>query len=224
MNKDEKIRQRLLTLDTAALCDASPLVRSLGVGLISTHPTKKMVGQAHVVSCFNDYLAVIKAMTEVQSGNVLVIDCRGQTYAAFGELLTAEAIRLNLSGVVVDGAVRDLAGMKQLDLPVFYRYTNPRAGRAEVIEHSSEHVSICGITVFRGDWVVGDYDGVVIIPKGNIEMIVAVAEEIEHIENKVFDSVLKGESLMKIMKFEEFRLAHEKEIRDKLDFHPSHKK
>lgn len=217
------IRQKFSKLDCASLCDSSPLVLAISPGLIALHPTIPLVGRAFPVMCSNDYLTVIKALSEAKEGDVLVVDGRNQTQAVFGELLAAEASRKGLAGAIIDGAVRDLAGMRSLEFPVYYRFVNPQAGRADVIEPPANVVSICGVTVAKGDWVLGDADGVVVIPDSQIDEILAVAEEIDNVENKVFDSIRKGESLTKIMKFEEFRREHDREIRNRLEFHLSKK-
>lgn len=226
MEKETKdILGRLEKLDCASLCDASPLVRSLIPGiLVPLHPHLKMIGRVYPINCSNDYLTVIKEMSEARAGDVLVIDGRGQTQAIFGELLAAEAKRKGLAGAVVDGAVRDINGMKELDFPVYYRCSNPRAGRAEVVELPTEVVSVCGATAVAGDWIMGDADGVVIIPGSQAETIVLVAEEIQKVETKVFKSIKGGESLIEIIKLEEFRRAHEREIRSNLEYHLSGEK
>jgi regulator of RNase E activity RraA len=217
------IRNRFAKMDCASLCDASPLVLAMSPGLQALHPDIPLVGRAFPVMCSNDYLTVIKALSEAKEGDVLVVDGRNQTHAVFGELLTAEAKRKGLAGAIIDGAVRDLAGMRSLHFPIYYRYVNPQAGRADIIEPPAAVVSICGISVTKGDWVLGDADGIVVIPDAQIDEIISVAEEIEGVENKVFESVTKGESLTKIMKFEEFRREHEREIRNKLEYHLSKK-
>jgi len=221
--RHNNIKERFCRLDCASLCDASPLVLSVSPGLIPLHPNLPMVGRAFPVMCSNDYLTVIKALSEAKEGDVLVVDGRNQTHAVFGELLAAEAKRKGLTGAVIDGAVRDLSGMLSLDFPVYYRFVSPQAGRADIIEPPTSVVSIGGVTVAKGDWVLGDADGVVVIPDAQIDEIMAVAEEIEGVENKVFESIKQGESLTKIMKFEEFRREHEREIRNKLEFHLSKK-
>jgi len=218
-----ELRRRLEKLDCASICDASPLVRALMPGLIPVNPERAMVGVARTVGCTNDYLAVVKALSEAEAGEVLVIDGRGQTHAIFGELLAAEAARRGLAGAIVDGSVRDLAGMRELGFPVYYRAAYPRAGRAEEIEPPTELVSICGVTVMAGDWIVGDADGVVVIPADHVGMVVNVGEEIERVEAKVLASIRKGASLTEIMKFEEFCRDHDREIRTKLDLHLSEK-
>lgn len=218
MNKSfAKIIKRFEALDCAALCDASPLVRAFAPGLKPTHPGLRMVGQAYPICCTNDYLTVMKALSEAKEGDVLVVDGRRQSQAIFGEMLAAEGRRVGLAGAVIDGAVRDVNGMRGIAFPVYYRWTNPRAGRAEVVEPSTEFVSVCGVSVFRGDWLMGDADGIVVIPEAHLEMILDVAEEIQKVETKVLASVIKGASLIKIMKFEEFRREHERDIRSRLD-------
>jgi regulator of RNase E activity RraA len=217
----KNIHQRLMNVDCASLCDASPLVRAFSPGLIPVHPQLKMVGRARPTSCSNDYLAVVKALSEAAEGEVLVIDGRGQTFAIFGQLLAADAKRRGLSGVIVDGSVRDVYGLRELKFPVFYRSTYPRAGRAENAEPQTEVISVCGVSVRTGDWLIGDADGIVVVPGAHSESIISVAEEIQRVEEKVFANVKKGESLTQIMKLEEFCREHESEIRAKLDFHVS---
>lgn len=212
-----KIRQRLEQLDTPALCDASPLVRALAPGLIPACPDLVMAGRAFPVQCINDYLSVIKALSEAVEGEVLVVDGGRQNQAVFGELLAAEAKRRGLAGAVIDGAVHHVNGIRTVRFPVYYRWTNPRAGRAAVIEPRTDVVSVSGATVTRGDWLLGDADGVVVVPAGQAEEVLSVAEEIKRVDTKVFESVRKGASLTQLMKFEEFRREHERDIRRKLD-------
>lgn len=217
------IRDRFGKLDCASVCDASPLALAVSPGFVALHPDILLVGRASPVKCSNDYLTVIKALSEAKEGDVLVVDGRGGTHAVFGELLAAEAKRRGLAGAIIDGAVRDLGGMRSLNFPIYYRFLNPQAGRADVIEPPTNVAAVGGVTVTRGDWILGDADGVVVVPDGQIEAILSVAEEIEGVETKVFESVKKGEALTKIMRFEEFRREHEREIRHKLEFNLSKK-
>lgn len=224
MNPDfKKILSRFDKLDCASLCDASPLVRAFAPGLKPLHPNKRMAGKARTICCTNDYLTVIKALAEAKEGDVLVVDGRRQNQAIFGELLAAEAHRKKLAGAVIDGAVRDITGMREIDFPVYYRWANPRAGRAEILEPPGRFVSVCGVTVFEGDWVMGDADGLVVISDEEVETVLSVAEEIQKVEEKVFKSIKGGASLTQIMRFEEFRREHEREIRSKIDYHLSEK-
>lgn len=219
----EDLLARLEMLDCASLCDASPLTRAFSPGLLPLHEELKMAGRARTIGCSNDYLAVVKALSEAERGEVLVIDGRGQNYAVFGELLAAEAQRRGVRGAIIDGAIRDVSGLRGFDFPIFYRCINPRAGRAETIEPHTSMLSICGVVVAEGDYIFGDADGIVVLPADQAEAIIAVAEEIQCVESKVLNSVIEGESLTRILKFEEFCREHDRDIRTKLDFHLSEK-
>lgn len=223
-NGEKNIEKRFFGVSCAAMCDASPLVKAFGPGLTAIRSETKMVGRVYPISCSNDYLTVIKAVNDAKAGDVLVIDGCGQTRAVFGELLAAESKRKGLSGAVVDGAVRDIGGMRDLDFPVFYRTTNPRAGRAEIIEAPTNIVSVFGVSAMAGDWIIGDADGVIVVPGSQIEEILLVAEEIHKAEERVFDDINKGESLSEIIQFEKFRREHEREIRSNLEYFLANKK
>ena len=222
--KLQTIRQAFEGLDTVALCDASPFVRALTPGLRASDVAIKMVGRAFTVTCCNDYLSVIKALEEATEGDVLVVDGGRQSMAIFGELLAADAKRRGLAGAVIDGAVHHVEGIRLVGFPVYYRWTNPRAGRAAVVEPRTDVVSVCGVSVRRGDWMVGDADGVVIVPGDHAEEIIGVAREIKKVDAKVFESVKKGASLTEIMKFESFRREHDQEIRSRIESSQSESK
>lgn len=118
----------------------------------------------------------------------------------FGELLAAEA-------------------MRELDFPVYYRVTNPRTGRTEIIGVPAKAVSVRGVTAVMGDYIMGDADGLAVMSADHVDEIVSVAEEIQKIEAKVMKNIRKGESLMKIINFEKFRREHERAIRSNLEYH-----
>ncbi len=218
---DKQIRKAFSGLDSPALCDASPLVQALAPGLVPVNPSLTMVGRAHTIRCTNDYLTVIKGLSEAAEGDVLVVDGGRQSLAVFGEMLAAEAKRRGLAGALIDGSVHHVEGIRKINFPVYYRWVNPRAGRADVIEPPTSVVSVCGVTVMEGDWIFGDGDGIVVVPASEIESVLAVAAEIKQVDAKVYASVVEGASLTEIMKFERFRRDHERDIREKLDEHMS---
>jgi len=222
-SKLKKIYKRYGKLDSAALCDASPFVTALSPGLKPASSDLVMFGRAFTIKCSNDYLTVIKGLSEAGEGDVLVVDGARQSLAIFGELLAAEAQRQGLAGAVIDGAIHHVKGIRALNFPVYYRWVNPRAGRADVIEPQTNLISVCGASVANGDWIFGDADGIVIIPSSQMEDVLEVAEEIKKVDEKVFDNVKNGASLTEIMKFEEFRRQHEREIRSRIDYHLSGK-
>ena len=108
---------------------------------------------------------VAKALSDCAKGQVLVIDGQGELNTAlWGELTTLAALRKGLAGVVIDGAVRDIAAIRRSTLPVFARAVVPNAGGAEYLGELNVTVQCGGQIVRPGDWVIGDEDGVVVVP------------------------------------------------------------
>src|SRR4029434_9413947 len=87
-----------------------PAIRPLSLGV-------QLVGRAFTVSCCNDFLTVIKALHDAAPGDVLVVDGQQGRTALAGELFSTEAKRKGLSGMVVDGAVRDVATIRAINFP-----------------------------------------------------------------------------------------------------------
>jgi 4-hydroxy-4-methyl-2-oxoglutarate aldolase len=114
----------------------------------------------------NPYEKEIEATDAVPRGSIIVFNAGGVTEAGvWGELLATRAVGRGCAGAVIDGGVRDLAGIEQLDFPTFATAVHPADsyGRAEVISFGLPIV--CGgVPVRQGDVVVADVDGVVVIP------------------------------------------------------------
>ncbi|MEM7543044.1 MAG: RraA family protein, partial [Pseudomonadota bacterium] len=129
---DTQLLARLRHLDAASLADADKSIAVMDTGLRPVAPGLKMVGYARTVQCENDFLAVIQALDEAQENEVLVVDSRGSDRAVVGELFSGEAKRRGLSGIVVDGLVRDTNAIAQLAFPVFARGRCPISGTTQI--------------------------------------------------------------------------------------------
>lgn len=195
MVEDRELRARLEALDTASLCDAAakagvavgvvdPSINSISVGT-------KLVGRAHPVVCDVDFLEVFKALSEAGKGEALLIAALSGRAVA-GELFSSEAQRRGLSGIVVDGLVRDVATLRNMDFPVFARGTTPQAGTTQAARGAVQAASIGGAVAVRGDFVFGDEDGVVIIPADKLDDILPVAEEIQRTEGAILEAIKQG--------------------------------
>jgi regulator of RNase E activity RraA len=146
-----------------------------------------------------DNLMVHKAMEIAAPGDVIVVNTRGDTTSAvFGELMGNSAVAARLGGLVVDGAIRDVAGLATLGFPAFSRMVS--AGGCDKDGPGEINVPIaCGSTVVMpGDIVVGDQDGVVVVPLGEAEdilkLVLALMErEIKRIAEIHAGTVFKGE-------------------------------
>ncbi len=135
----------------------------------------RLVGPACTIKVFpGDNLMVHKSLDLANPGDVLVIDASSSVMTAvIGDLVSTKARHRGIAGVVVDGLVRDLDGILALgDFPVFARGTTPlgplHRGPGEV----NYPVSVGGIVVNPGDVIVGDADGVVVVPQGSAESLV----------------------------------------------------
>ncbi|GED34345.1 RraA family protein [Brevibacillus centrosporus] len=136
-----------------------------------------LAGRAFTVKMpVGDNLAVLKAIREAQPGDVLVIDAKGDTYRAIaGDFIVGLAKTLGIQGIVVDGVIRDIVGIKQLDFPVFCKGTTVAASGKAGWGELNVPISCGGTSVQPGDIIVGDADGVVVIPQAQEKEILQQA-------------------------------------------------
>lgn len=120
----------------------------------------------------NDNLAILGALAIAQRGDVLISATEGFAHSAvFGDNTAIMAKNKGLAGVVIDGMMRDLAGLLPVGLPLFCRGITPnscvRSGPGRV----GFPVAIGGVTIHSGDIVVGDRDGIVIVPQADLDRL-----------------------------------------------------
>ncbi|TAL04281.1 MAG: hypothetical protein EPO08_01870 [Rhodospirillaceae bacterium] len=142
----------------------------------------RIVGPAVTVTVPpGDFVMISAALTKVRKGDVLVIDGRGDTSrAVWGDYYSTWARGLGVTGVVIDGASRDATGIEELGYPVFARTTTPRGPTLNGHGELNVPVSCGGVCVLPGDIIVGDREGVIVIPLRHLDKILkrvrAVAE------------------------------------------------
>ncbi len=143
-----------------------------------------------------DILMVAPALAACPPGHVLVIDGGAEPNTAlWGGITTESAFRKKLAGVVIDGAIRDSAEIARSRLPVFARAVVPNAGGAEYAAPLNVPVSCGGVIVRPGDWLVGDADGVVVVPLEQREAIIEKAERIVAAEQRIIRQMRAGQDL-----------------------------
>jgi RraA family protein len=166
---------------------------SPGVRLL-TGDGHRVCGPACTVKVFpGDNLMVHKALDVLEPGDVVVIDAGGSSQnAVLGDLISTKARHRGAAGFVVDGFVRDLPNIKELDLPVFARGTTPigplHRGPGEI------NCPVCcgGVVVNAGDLVVGDAMGVVIVPREIAAELLDRLRNHEAANAAYFESVKRG--------------------------------
>lgn len=186
--------KRLIALGTGALSDALGKTGAMDHDMQSRSANPRMAGPAFTVRVHTaDILMVAKALSLCPKDAVLVIDGQGELNTAlWGGLTTMAALRKGLAGVVIDGAIRDSAEIGRSRLPVFARAIVPNAGGAEYRGELSIAVQCGGQVVRPGDWLVGDQDGVVVIPVERLDESIATAGRVRAAEKMIARAIRSG--------------------------------
>ena len=140
---------------------------------------------------------MLEAMGE---GHFVVWDASGaEDSTAWGGVMTAAAKARGVRGAAIDGGVRDTRQVMDADFPVFCRFRHPNAalGRA-MISHHSVPLRVGPVMVHPGDVVVGDMDGVIVVPRTIALPVLERAEEILGLERDIFEWIERGDSVAEI--------------------------
>jgi len=160
-----------------------------------TAPENTICGPACTVKVFpGDNLMVHKALDIAKPGDIMVIDAGASPMnAVLGDLISTKAKHRGIAGIVVDGLVRDIEGILEAQMPVFARGITPigplHRGPGEV----NYPIQCGGIVVHPGDIVVGDMNGVVIVPQDEAEDLLRRLRERKEAESAYLAAVKRGE-------------------------------
>ncbi len=139
-----------------------------------------------------------KSIELVPPGHVLIVDTQGMDVSGtFGDILIARLQMRGVAGVVSDGPMRDIAELKKMDFPVFARGSAAPPSYASMIAADAQIPIGCGgVAVFPGDIVIGDADGVVILPAAIAQEVARNAVEQDQLEAYVRMRVEGGDSIV----------------------------
>lgn len=207
----DELKAKINSVATATL---SSLMRKRGFnnisidGLKASHPDKRIIGRARTLryvpyreDLFKNfgggYNAQKRLFDSLKKDDVVVIEARGETNAGtFGDILAIRAKWLGAAGIVTDGAVRDLAVVEELGIPAYHGGGHPAVlGRKHVPWDSDLTVACGGATVQPGDVIVGDADGLLVIPPSMLTELVDEAILQEKEERFVALMVAAGEKV-----------------------------
>jgi 4-hydroxy-4-methyl-2-oxoglutarate aldolase len=151
-----------------------------------------MVGRAHTVRMSDGgKLPKGSHIDSASAGDVIVISTeKGSEFANWGGMNTLRASVMGLEGVVLDGCARDVVEMDDLFFPCFSRKLSSQGKVA--VETIGEPIVVDGVRVDAGDWVVGDINGVVVVPKDRVDDVIHKAEELQLQEEKVEGDIADG--------------------------------
>ena len=165
-------------------------------GMRLAGPAYPVLGRPHPRHDYDTSIRlVLEMLGAVPAGHVAVYQTNDRTSAHLGELSVTSLASRGCAGAVLDGGVRDADYILREDFPVFARYVTPQdcVPRWELLAHGGEvTIVIGGVRVAWGDWIVGDRDGLVVVPGGTVEEILAEAEQKVATEDEIRKSVRGG--------------------------------
>jgi 5-oxopent-3-ene-1,2,5-tricarboxylate decarboxylase/2-hydroxyhepta-2,4-diene-1,7-dioate isomerase len=207
----DELKRRINSVGTATL---SSQLRKRGLnnvsidGLRSTRPDSRLVGRARTLryvpnredlfaSHGGGYNAQKRAFDALGPGDVLVMEARGERgTGTVGDILALRAQVRGAAGIVTDGGVRDLAALAALDMPTYHSGPHPAVlGRRHIPWDVDVTVACGGTSVQPGDVIVGDADGLIVIPPSLVDEVVADAIEQEREETFIAEQVANGEGV-----------------------------
>lgn len=187
----DEIIERVKKLSPAQLCDG---MAALGIerngcmdmSLSAIDDKKVMIGTAYTVDTEDgDNFPIHVAIYQGKPGYVLVVAGKGYTERAYmGDLMGSAADAIGLNGIVVDGYVRDKTGLAALDIPIYAKGFMQRSPAKKGPGEINTTVMCAGVKVEPGDLVMGDYDGVTVVPRDRIEEVLTAAEKKDEYEAK----------------------------------------
>lgn len=168
-------------------------------GIRPLFPGIRMVGQAVTVRTYpGDWAKPVQAIDVAQPGEIIVIDAGGAGPALWGELATHSAVQRNLGGVVIDGALRDSPEIMAMKFPAFSSLVMPNAGEPKGFGEIGVPVTVGNMRVEPGDWLLGDDDGVVVLPKAIAVEYANRSMDVLEKENRIREEIKEGSTLSKV--------------------------
>lgn len=192
---DPSLIEKLKEFPAAIVGDGLGRRGVMDAGIKPLNPNMRLVGPAITVEVApGDNLMIHAAMKIARAGDVLVVYAHGDTSAGiWGNILASVAVKKGLAGVVIDGAVRDSQELVARNFPVFSRAVNPRGGTKDGPGQVNFPIACGGVAVRPGDVVVGDGDGVVVVPREHVGAAVEEARKRVEAEEKRLQAIEQGD-------------------------------
>ena len=196
---DEQIFELFLHVSTPNISDA---MHRKGVmrDIKPLFENIKLVGKAVTVQTFEgDWAKPVEATDAAKKGDVIVVYAGSKDVAPWGELASRSCKQRGIAGIVIDGAVRDVDEIRRLKFPVFAKYVVPNAGEPKGFGELNTEITCGGQNVKPGDWIIGDDNGVVIVPKEHAYEIARRAKEVWKAEERVREEIKRGRTLSQVL-------------------------
>lgn len=186
--------EEIKNFSTPALSDGLNKFGAMDAGIKPILDSAKIAGPALTLRLRpGDNLMLHKAMGELRKGDVLVVDTgNSRSCCIMGELLATAAIQAGAAGIVIDGGIRDILELRERGYPIFYRFICPNVGDKDGPGEIGIPISCGGVPVRSGDIIVGDANGVVVIPPHLAEQVMEDARKKLSYEEKRMQDILNG--------------------------------
>ncbi|MFO7618546.1 MAG: 3-hexulose-6-phosphate synthase [Thermoplasmata archaeon] len=204
----EEVRKALSRVSTPNVADAMHTHGSMtGLMPFIAH-NSKMIGQAVTVRTMDgDWAKVVEAIDIAGEGEVIVVDAHGGEMAVWGELASWSCKVKGISGIVIDGAIRDVESILEMGFPAFARHRRPAAGEPKGMGKINVTINCGGQAVNPGDWILGDESGVVVIPQKDAMEIANRALDIMEREERVREEIKRGSTLSKVINVNKWEIG-----------------
>jgi len=198
MNSKEE--QLCLELGTSTLYEASKLNCSVDPAIRPAWDGARVAATAYPVVCApGDNLALHLAVEQAPKGSVLVVATSDFVAGYWGEVLSVAAVAAGIRGLIIDGGVRDIDAMKRMRFPAFARGISMRGTIKKTAPSVGEPMLFGGVPVAAGDVVVGDADGVAIIPAGRFAQVLDAARARAEKEARFMDQLRNGATTVELL-------------------------
>jgi len=198
MNRENKFSE-LASTAYAEVLDRSQFM-DFGIKAL-WHETPRLAGPAFTVQLVSgDNLMLHAAIHEAPAGSVIVVDAVDSEFAVAGGNVCAVAKRRGILGFVIDGVIRDIGEIKELEFPVFARGVVPVPGKKEIVAPLNKPIKCAGASVTAGDIVIADADGVIVLPLEKADSYHEIAEARVKKDESISISAWENEHREKIMK------------------------
>jgi 4-hydroxy-4-methyl-2-oxoglutarate aldolase len=199
MSADVEVTHALSELGSATLGESG--ARAMRSRIRAAWPGARIAAPAFPVHCTSgDNLAIHVAVARAQAGDALVVDVGDfRELGYWGEVLTTGAQSRGLSGLVIDGGVRDIAEIQAHGFPVFSSMIALRGATKSRTGTIRAPIHCGGVLVELGDWVVGDADGVVVVPETTLADVINAGRVRASKEAGMFRALWEGQTTLGLL-------------------------
>jgi len=196
---DEEIHELFMQVSTPNISDAMHRAHAMH-DIRPLYEGIKIAGKAVTVQTFpGDWAKPVEASDVAQKGEIIVVYNGSNYIAPWGELASRGCQQKGIAGVVIDGAIRDVDDIKKIKFPSFASASVPNAGEPKGMGEINVDITCGGIRVRPGDWIVGDDNGVMVVPAERAYEIARRALEVKKSEERTRTEIERGKTLSQVV-------------------------